>query len=307
MIKHYIHLQYKMANRRMKSYGMHPAVAYPLLLTVFIVFSLLLFYPQIVYLKYIYLFIPFYLSSNLAGTGRNDFLKICFKDKTYKIVRIVENLIVALPFITFLLYERFFLLALLLTVLMVFSATIQTQNHFSFVIPTPFAKNPFEFTAGFRNAFYLFALVYGLAVIAVVVGNFNLGAFALILTLLIPCSFYMKPENPYYVWQFSLPPARFLYCKMKIALIYSLILSFPILLLLGSFYIEHTPILLLCFLLGYAYLTLFIVIKYNSYPSEAGLLEGIIILLCFVIPPLLLIMIPYYFNQSVKQLKTLLQ
>ena len=99
MINHYIHLQYKMTNRRMKSYGLHPLLAYPLLFIVFVGLSFLLFYPQITWLQYVYLFIPFYFSLNLAEPGRNDFLKICFPDKTYKIVRIVENLIVALPFI----------------------------------------------------------------------------------------------------------------------------------------------------------------------------------------------------------------
>jgi len=224
-----------MTNRRMKSYGLHPFIAYSLLFIVFVGFSFLLFYSQIVYLNYLYLLIPFYFSFNLAETGRNDFLKICFKNNTYKIVRIVENLIIALPFILFLLYKHCFLLTFLLMVLMIFSATVNTRTRFSLVIPTPFAKNPFEFTVGFRNTFYLFALTYGLTVIAVVVDNFNLGVFALILTLLVPCSFYMKPENPYFVWQFNLSPAWFLYCKMKTALAYSFRLSFPIMLVLSLF------------------------------------------------------------------------
>ena len=36
MLKHYIHLQYKMTNRLLKSYGLHPLVAYLLLFIVFI-------------------------------------------------------------------------------------------------------------------------------------------------------------------------------------------------------------------------------------------------------------------------------
>ncbi|MCL1932825.1 MAG: hypothetical protein FWF53_03285 [Candidatus Azobacteroides sp.] len=306
MIKHYIYLQYKIANRRLKSYGFHPFVAYPLLFIVFTVFSFLLFYPQIIYLQYFYLLIPFYFSFNLAEPGRNDFLKICFNDKMYKMIRIMENLMIALPFIAFLLYKRCYLLAFLLTVLMIFSALANTRTRFSFVIPTPFAKNPFEFTVGFRNTFYLFVLAYGLTVIAIVVNNFNLVAFALLLTLLVPCGFYLKPENPYYVWQFSLSPAQFLYYKMKTALVYSFRLSLPIILTLSLFYPGNAWIPILCFLLGYIFLILFIVIKYASFPDEPGILEGIAILLCFFIPPLLLIIIPYYFNQSVKQLQTLL-
>jgi len=290
----------------MKSGGLHPLIAYLLLFIAFIGFSFLLFYPPIVYLKYVYLFIPFYLSLHLAETGRNDFLKICFKDNSYRRIRIVENLLVALPFIAFLLYKHCFLLASLLLALMIFSATVNTRPRFSWVIPTPFAKNPFEFTVGFRNTFYLFALAYGLTVIAVAVDNFNLGAFALILTLFVPCSFYLKPENPYFVWLFNLSPARFLYCKMTTAWLYSLMLSFPVILVLSLFYVENAGILLLCFLWGLTFLTLFILVKYSSFPDEAGVLEGIILLLCLFLPPLLVMMIPYYFNQSVKRLQTLL-
>jgi len=295
-----------MADRLFKSYGLHPLIAYPLLVIIFTGFSLLLFYPQIVYMQYFYLLIPIYFSFNLAEPGRNDFLKICFTDKTYRSVRIAENLIIALPFLAFLLYKQRFFLALLLSVLMIFSATVNTRARFSFVIPTPFSKNPFEFTVGFRNTIYLFALTYGLTVIAVVVDNFNLGAFALIVTLLIPCGFYMKPENSYYVWQFNLSPARFLYYKMKTAFVYSLLLSLPIILVLSVFYLENAWIPVLCFILGYAFLVLFILIKYACFPDETGIPEGIVIVLCFIIPPLLLVMIPYYFNQAVKQLKTIL-
>ena len=295
-----------MTNRKLKSYGLHPLIAYPLLFIAFVGFSSLLFYFQIVYIKYFYLLIPLYSSLNVAETGRNDFLKICFNDKTYRIVRIVENMIIALPFILFLIYKQCFMLSLLLAVLMIFSATINSRTRFSYIIPTPFTKNPFEFTVGFRYTFYIFALTYGLTIIAVVVDNFNLGAFALIITLLVPCSYYIIPENPYFVWQFNMSPTRFLFYKIKTALVYSFMLSFPIILLLSIFYFENAGILLLCFLLGYIFLVLFIMIKYSVFPNEAGISEGVVIILCLFMPPLLLFMIPYYFTQSIKQLKTLL-
>ena len=116
----------------------------------------------------------------------------------------------------------------------------------------------------------------------------------------------MKPENPYFVWLFNMSPAQFLFSKMKTAFAYLFILSFPIILVLSLFYIENAVFLFLFFLTGYIYITLFILIKYASFPDEAGILEGIITFLRFLIPPLLFVIIPYYFNQSVKQLKTLL-
>jgi len=290
----------------LKASGFHPFIAYLLLFVVFTVFSIILFSLKTTFLQYIYLLLPLYISFSYAEPGRNDFLKICFRDKTYKLIRIIENLIVAMPFVVFLLCKQLFLMAILLTVFMIISVAITTRTRFSFVIPTPFAKNPFEFTIGFRNTFYLFAFAYGLVIIALVVDNFNLGVFALILTLSVPCSFYVKPENPYYVWQYNLSPTRFLFYKMKTALIYLSVLSFPVILVLSFFYIENAVILLLCFLLGYALLMLFLLIKYAVFPDEASILEGVVIVSCFIFPPLLLVMIPYYFNRSVKQLQTLL-
>jgi len=115
MIKRYFQLQYRMINRQLKSYGLHPFIAYVLLFAVFVGFSFLLFYPQIIYLPYLYLLVPFYFSFGLAETDRNDFLKICFNNKTYISIRIMENMLVALPFLVFLLYKRCFLIAFLLT------------------------------------------------------------------------------------------------------------------------------------------------------------------------------------------------
>ncbi|MCL1937029.1 MAG: hypothetical protein FWF52_01365 [Candidatus Azobacteroides sp.] len=116
MLKLYFQLQYQMTNRWLRAYGLHPYVAYLLLSVVFVGFSILLFF-QIAFAPYLYPLFPLYCSLNLAEAGRNDFLKICFKDKTYKVIRIMENILIAFPFIAFLLYKHYFLVAFLLACL----------------------------------------------------------------------------------------------------------------------------------------------------------------------------------------------
>jgi hypothetical protein len=305
MIRYYFGLQYKTVNRRWKEYGLHPLAGWALLFSVFVGLSLL-FFAQISFAQYLYPFLPLYFSFRLMEADRNDFLKTCFGNKKSRTIRIAENTLVALPFIAFLLYKQCFTIAPAPALFAVASASITVQTRLLAVIPTPFGRKPFEFTIGFRNAFYIFALAYVLTCGAVLADNCNVGVFALFIIMLAICSFYLKPENPYYVWQFSLPPARFLCGKIKTAAVYSLMSYAPIILSLSFFFIENAPILLLCLLLGLTFPILFILVKYAVFPREAGVGEAVVIILCFSFPPLLALMIPYYFNRSLKRLQSIL-
>ena len=48
------------------------------------------------------------------------------------------------------------------------------RTSLNFSMPTPFSKNPFEFTTGFRRTLLIFPLAYALTVIAINVDNLNL-------------------------------------------------------------------------------------------------------------------------------------
>jgi hypothetical protein len=295
-----------MANRKFNDFGLYPVVGYVLLLIAFIGFSFFLFY-QIKFAEYIYVCIPVYLSFQLSEIRRNDFLKRCFGEKKYQIIRIIENWIVSFPFVVFLLYKHCFLISAIGLVIVSLSSLLNTKTGFSFAIPTPFYKQPFEFTTGFRRTFYLFIVCYLLTSIAIVVDNFNLGIFALMLIYLTTWSYYLKPENTYYVWVYSLSPLQFMIQKMKTALLYSSMLALPVILFLGALYVENAGVLLICFLLGYAFLVLMISAKYAAYPDEINIPQAVLILICFCFPPLLIAVIPFLFSQSIKQLNCILK
>jgi hypothetical protein len=195
----------------------------------------------------------------------------------------------------------------ILFIIVALSSLASMKTSFTWVIPTPFFKRPFEFTVGFRNTFYLFISSYCLTGIAVAVDNFNLGVFAFVLLFITMWTYYLKPENPVYVWIHSLSSGRVLIHKMKIALQYSFLSSLPILFLLSCFYWENAGIFLLLFLLGYLFLTLMILAKYAAYPDEINLLQVVLIVLCISFPPLLIVVIPYFFNLSVTQLNHILK
>jgi len=296
-----------------------------LILLVFVGLSMSLFY-KTTFAPYLYVLISLYLTSNLSEIKRNDFLKICFGNERYIKLRILENLIIALPFVIFLIYEQQFYPTIFLVAITVLLALSKFKISYSITIPTPFYKKPFEFTVGFRNTFFLFFIVYGFSIIAVTVDNFNLGIFALMLIYLTVSGYYLKPENEYFVWSYSLTPAKFLIEKIKIAFVFTFYLSFPVLILLGifnfenhdallqitylgkyAFDFENIAALLLVTFVGFLLLATVILAKYSVYPNEVGLLEVMMIFLCFMFPPMTIVVIPFFAEKSINRLKFFLR
>ena len=297
-----------MTNRKLSD-GSRLIIGYFLALLILLVFigSSIGLFLYTTYAPYIYIFVSLYFTTKLSEIKRNDFLKIHFGNGRYRKVRILENLIVALQFIIFLIYKHCFYTTIFLFVITVLIALLSFKTTYHFTIPTPFYKKPFEFTVGFRNSFFVFFIAYGLAIIAVAVDNFNLGAFALLLIFLPVLGYYLKPENEYFVWSHSLTPAKFLVEKIKIAFVFSSCLCSPVLILLGIFYFENLGVLLLCILLGNLYLITLILAKYSAYPNEIDFAQAIIMAICLIFPPMLIAIIPFFASQSVNKLKVFLK
>ena len=290
-MKEYFLLQYKLVNRRIKDFVPYPIIGYILLVALFVILSSYLFY-KTQFAAYLLIFCSFSFTAKLSGTKRNDFLRACF-GKRASVIRIMENLILSIPFIAFLAYKQSYLPIAILLSLSIIMALSNFKTSFNLTIPTPFYKKPFEFSVGFRNTFYLFLLSYGLAIIAVFVDNFNLGIFSLLLIFLTTYYYYLKPENEYYVWIYALSPAAFLYQKIRTGLAFC--------------YNNNIFLLLAFFILGLIFLSTIVLMKYSTYPNEIGLIQAILIALTFTFPPLLIIAIPIFFRQSIKQLSKYLR
>ena len=286
-----------------------PIVAYLLALLILLVFvgvSFLLLSGKYVYAPYIYALASLFFVSKLNDIRRNDFLKFCFTKAQYRKVRILENLIVTLPFLLFLLCKDHFYLTLILVAITISMALLSFKTTYNITIPTPFYKKLFEFTVGFRNTFFMFFISYGVAIIAIKVNNFNLGVFALGLIFLTILGYYLKPENEYFIWIYNCTPAKFLFKKIGVAILFSFCLSLPVLILLSIAYFEHIGVLLIFTFLGFMYLTTLILAKYSVYPEEIGIMQGVI--LAFgLFPPMLIVIIPLFASKSVNQLKEILK
>jgi hypothetical protein len=305
-LKEYFKLQLIMINRKLSDFAGHPVIGWFLSLLAFIGLSEFLFY-KTASAPYAYILIVLYVTSRLSEIRRNDFLKICFGNTRYRIIRILENMITISPFVCFLFYKQRFYPIIILTAISVLTASLNFKTTHSITIPTPFYKKPFEFTAGFRNVFYLFFIPYGLAVIASTVDNFSLGIFSLLLIFFIILCFYIEPENEYFVWIYSLTPSKFLMEKIRTAFLFSFYLCLPVLFTLSIFYFENIGIILLFMLLGYLYITMIIMVKYAAWPKEMNIVHKLILLGVFIFPPMLVALIPFFIHQSVNKLREYLK
>lgn len=304
-MKEYFKLQYKLLNRIIRDAGLDPVMGYILGAIAFAGGSLYLF-SKTTYATAVFILLALSLQSRLSEIRRNDFLKLCFGDKQRKAIRVTENLVLSIPFLFFLVYKQFFLPAWLLLVASTILALLNFRSTLNFTLPTPFYRKPFEFAVGFRGSYFMVFAAYALTVIAISVGNFNLGIFAMLLVFAITLNFYTKPEPEYYIWSSSQKPRGFLLDKIRTALLYASLLVLPIVLLSGIFFPQRVRTLLLFFIIGYGFLVCMIVSKYAAYPSELNITQFILLALCIWFPPLLVLLIPYFFLKAERRLSRIL-
>ena len=286
----------------MIDFGLPLLIGFTLLTFVFILLSNHLF-ENTEFAVYVYGLIAMSFVSKLSEPKRNDFLKLIYNKDKYRKLRVVENIIYCLPFTLFLVYKNQFAFSSILNLLVIIITLFNFSTNVNATIPTPFSKKPFEFTVGFRKTFYIFPIAYFLTYISVSVGNFNLGIFSMLLIGITCFSYYSKIENDYFVWNYNLSSKDFLLEKTKTCLIYFSLLSLPIIITLAVYFFNEIDILIVFFLLCYAYLTTIIFAKYSSFPNEMNMSQGILIAISFAFPPILLILIPLFYSQSIKKIK----
>jgi hypothetical protein len=305
-MKYYFTLQLKMLNRNISEFGLPPIIGYLLGFIAFLGLSWYLFM-KISYANYIYPLIGLSFLSTLNGLARNDFLQSCFSNRQYFQARLIENILLVLPFVAFLLFKNEIIIALGILIVSGNLAFFRTKNSFQWSIPTPFYKYPFEFTVGFRKTFFVFIGAYVLTYIAISVENFNLGIFALILSCFTTLSFYAEPEEDYFVWIFSKTPKSFLFSKIKIALLSLTLLCLPIWISLGIAFTENLRVLFIFQGLGYLYLVTVLLAKYSAFPRKISVPQGFLLAFGVWLPPLLILIIPFFYKKSIQQLNNILE
>lgn len=305
-IKYYFSLQFTMLKRQLTDFGVNPITGFIIIAAVFCGLSVVLF-NQTNYASYLYVFIATSIVLKYSEAERNDFLKFTFSKTDYFKIRLIENGLTAFPFIIFLGVKAQIYPMLLLIVAAGTITMVHLKNSFSLVIPTPFFKKPFEFVAGFRTTILAFPLGYFVVAMSIIHQNINLGLFTLLFLFLVCLSFYSQPEDVPTVWVHQLTVNGFLYSKIKTAIIYSSLLTLPVAIGLGILFSASIFIIIGIQLLGYLYLIAAIVAKYAAFPQKMNLPQALLLGASMLMPPFLLAVIPFFYVQSRKRLKEILE
>lgn len=305
-MKFYFLLQYKRFHRKLSEMGIHPYLGMLLLLAVFILASFFLF-QKTEYAAYIYAFMGLSYLGSFSDKLKTDFLKQCYSRSKYFQLRLMENVLMTFPFFIFLIIYQELIISLSMLLISVILAFIPLQNKWSITIPTPFSRYPFEFAMGFRKLILLYPAILFLVYKSIEVGNFNLGIFAIGVLVILQMSYYFKPENKYYVWIYSDSPQQFLWKKVKESLVYSSLSLLPILIFMGIWFPDQYLILLGILFMNALLMTTIILAKYSAFPNEMSLPQWLLFGLSIWFPPILIIAIIYFYKQSYKNLKPLLQ
>ena len=294
-MKHYFWLQRTVIERHLRAWGLAPWLVYTLVPLVFVGGSLLLL-ERSEYAAYAIAAGGLSPLQLLGGAERNRFLNIQFLPADYCNIRLAENGAITLPFVLLFLATGFWALALVQALVGGAMAFLNGRSRSSFALPTPFSRYPFEFAIGARQWWPLLLIAAFLLVMGLRADNFELSAFAWFVTVFTAMAFYQRPEPGFYVWVHTMTGKQFLIRKLFIGCGYLFLLGFPFVLCLFLFFSEWWLIVLLGQFIAFLYLSLMITIKYTAYPQEISLPQGFVIGAGIMLPPLLLVIVPYYFS-----------
>lgn len=281
-MREYFAIQYRLVNRHLTDFGLHPIAGYILMSIAFAGLSSYLFYAM-EYAAYLYPLIAISLTTVTGEASRVGFLKQHFSRTDFLKIRFFENTLLVLPFMLFLCYRQEWIIAMGLFMFSNLLAILPFESTFNTTIPTPFYRYPFEFTAGFRKNFFFVLFAYFLLTMAILHDNVNLGIFSLMVLLFTCLSYYTSAESTVYVWIFSKTTIEFLLHKIKVALLYSTLMCIPALMALAWFFSGQLAFTLAVFALGLLYIIATLLGKYAFFPSTMNLVQGIVLAISFFV------------------------
>lgn len=298
-------MQLKRSTRFFSDNGLNPILGYIFTILFFILISLLV--TSLNYGVYFYLGITLFITTKLSEINRNEFLKNCFLRSSYIKIRILENILLVLPFCFVLVYKGYYLITSILIITSIVMSHVNINKISGFVLPTPFYKEPFEFAVGFRKTFIFFLFPYFLAFKAYEINNFNLIYASYVSILIIVITYYNDIEDVFFVWIFNMSAKEFLLMKLLTASKYTIMLCIPIL-LFSVFGFPNKILILCCLVLVLIFAIIFtILLKYSTYPNKIEPSIAKILILGIFFPPFLLISLPILYHNSVNKLKSYLE
>lgn len=305
----YFTLQRTLWERRFKDWQLAPWVVYSLGPVLLFLLGHLLF-NRSEWASGLVVFMGLSVAQQLSGQKRNDFLKTLYRGVAYRNIRLAENGIVLMPFIVLLLLEA----VLRGSVVCGAGALVLCLVGMSMVwwirrpapgrsLPTPFSAEPFEYAIGFRRFWWVFLLLFLLLIQGLRVGNYELSAFVLWFTALMGSNLVNEAEPVFFVWIHSLSPKAFLRRKLLLGMKHQAYLMLPVIVGVLAFFSDRWLPTVIIFMLGLAYIVLGMLAKYAIFPKPILVGQAMIIAAGMLLPPLMLIIIPLYYQRSIVRMK----
>ncbi len=305
MITFYFKLQYRRFIRLAKVNQMPILVGLALMLGLFVGISYV-FFIKVPYASWCYTLFMVLGMIPLSKQRRINHLKQIFSPRHLWFIRCIEHLLMAIPLsIVLVSYGAYVEIGLVLILGLLGTFYVQ-KYHFSVRLPTPFKNRPFEFIIGFRKWLLLYVLGFLLTIVGIQVNNLNLTLVTLFIPYLLGLQFYNQAEPLAYVWIHALKPAQFLWHKLKIAWVQSLILGAPFAILALAFYPNDYLLILGIQLVGTIYIMAGLLGKYAFYPSEINIIQGFFIGLGVLFPPFMLFILPVFYLKAKSNLASIL-
>jgi hypothetical protein len=301
-MRYYFSLQAKIIHRLIAESGIPIAICYLAIPTGFVGLSMLLFH-KTEFAPYILFILPTLTLNLLSNKNRNDFLKITFGPTKQRTIRIIENLLVTLPFALLLIFKGYWHLAMITFPTSAFIALLDFQSSNFRTLPSPFAKHNFEFNTLFRKSLIPLLGIYILALFAIKINNVNLGIASIVFLSVLILSHFSKPENEFFVWNYSLTANQFLIKKIKSAFVNTLVLLGPIGLVLAYYFQDNVYSILFFTTICLSMVVATILSKYSSFPHEISISQGIILAFAISIPPALILFIPLTYKSAKSNIK----
>jgi hypothetical protein len=302
-MKYYFLLQFKRLKREIKGFGVDPYAGIAIFILSFILISIS-FFKKFQAAAFIYGGLALGTVFLMSNKSRNEYLRSIFFHKKFVVLRIIENILCALPFSVFLVIKKEFMVASLLlisSILLSFYGGGGFRLNFS--VPSPFSKRPYEFTTGFRSMYWLLALIYSVSGLSVYYHNPNLGILSFLSVFFLCMSFYSHLDPIFYVWIHAKSPENFLKGKIKTALRYSLYLTLPVLFLLIVSRPRTIYWLLITLAVGLCYVTLSVLSVYVNFPVKMRVSHFVLLYIGIFFPPALIGVLPYFYIQATQRLK----
>ncbi len=302
---YYLKLQFKRFERFCSELGMPSLLALFISLLIFAAASFLLF-ERMESATIIYFACSIFALMFVVNRSPLDLLKSIFTKRQLIIIRLLEHLLIAVPFMIILIIKSgwMWMVALLMTAITLAFTPIHSFN--TPRIPTPFKKLPFEAIVGFRRWLVLILISYFLLAKAIQVDNSNLGIAMPVFLILLCVTFYLRIEPMIYVWIYRFSPRKFLWLKLKSAYKCTMILIFPMIILIGIFFPESMLGLLIALIYGLMILTLLILAKWASYPEEINIPQAVLMGIAFLLPPVLVFIMFMFYKKAVGKLTPIL-